>query len=616
MAQARPTRLDRPVDLARDHVLGNPTAQMTLVEYGSYACPYCHAAHEIIANLRDRFGDGMRHVFRQLPIRDSDEAERAAELAEYAATAGKFWVVHDALMKRGPTFAPGDFEEIAAEFELPPLGEASEACRTARRRVREDTESARRSGARVTPTFFINNRRYEGAWDEHSLAQALVGALGHRMQAASLDFVRWAPSAGLLLLLMATVAVALANSPLGPAFQSWWETPFGFRLGGGAFTLPLLDWINHGLLTVFFLVVGLEIKRELTVGRLATTRAAALPIAASLGGMIVPALIYLAVIPSGPLAAGWGITITTDTAFAIALVAFLGSRVPVELRVFLTAAVIVDDLVAIAVVALFYSEAIDVGYLASSAVVVVALIALNRAGVYDALPYAVLGGVLWACLHAAGVHATLAGVVLAVVTPTLPPANLRALMAQAEMVIQAEFAHRGDAVMRHGPSEPALRALDVIHERTESPASKLLRAMEPWSSYLVLPVFALANAAVAWSPEVIEGHGPLMLAIVLGLAVGKPVGITLAAWLAVRLGLAAKPEAYSWRQLAGAGTLGGIGFTMSLFIAHQSFPQEADFAAAKVAIFLASLIAGSLGALILWQRRQGDEQPPGEDRAD
>ena len=531
MAHARPSRLDRPVDLGRDHVLGNPGAEMTLVEYGSYGCPFCHAAHEIIADLRDHFGDGMRHVFRHRPIAGSEDAERAAELAEYASeTTGQFWAVHDALMQRGPTFSPNDFEQIAAEFNLPPRDDASApAYRTAQRRLREDSESARRSGALVTPTFFINNRRYEGPWDESALAEAMLGSLGHRMQTATLDFVRWAPSAGLLLLLMAILAVVLANSPLGPAFESWWRAPLGFHLGGGAFTLPLLDWVNHGLLSIFFLVVGLEIKREFTVGRLATRRAAALPVAASLGGMIVPALIYLAVIPSGPLAAGWGITIATDTAFAIALIAFLGDRVPVELRVFLTAAVIVDDLVAIAVIALFYSDAIDMGYLAASVAIAGFLIALNRSGVYRALPYAVLGVVLWVCLHHAGLHATLAGVILAVVTPTRPPASLYALMSQAEMVIRAETGRAGQAVMRHGPSEPALRALDVIHDRIESPASKLLRSVEPWSSYLVLPVFALANAGVAWSADVLEGHGSLILAIVLGLVIGKPVGITLAA---------------------------------------------------------------------------------------
>ncbi|HEX6630672.1 MAG TPA: Na+/H+ antiporter NhaA, partial [Gemmatimonadaceae bacterium] len=367
------------------------------------------------------------------------------------------------------------------------------------------------------------------------------------------------------------------------------------------YALPLRDWVNHGLLAVFFLVVGLEIKRELTVGRLASRRAAALPVAASIGGMIAPALIYLLAAPAA-LSHGWGMTIATDTAFAIALIVVLGDRVPVDLRVFLTAAVIVDDLVAIAVVALFYSGALHLGYVAAAVGVTLGLVALNRASVYRALPYAVLGIALWVCLHAAGLHATLAGVILAVVTPTRPPANLYALMAQAQTVMHAESRHEDDGVLRHGASEPALQALDAIHDRIESPASKLLRTVEPWSSYLVLPVFALANAGVAWAPGIIEGHARLVLAIVLGLVVGKPTGILAAAWLSVRLGVAVKPAGYSWRQLGGAGALAGIGFTMSLFIAGQAFPRPADFTAAKIAVFIASFIAGVLGVAILWRR--------------
>jgi NhaA family Na+:H+ antiporter len=367
--------------------------------------------------------------------------------------------------------------------------------------------------------------------------------------------------------------------------------------------LPLIDWVDHGLLSIFFLVVGLEIKREFTVGRLATRRAAALPVCAALGGMNAPAVLYLLVIDSGAFSHGWGITIATDTAFAVALIVLLGDRVPVELRVFLTAAVIVDDLVAIAVVALFYSGAIDTHYLAAAAAVTVALLALNRSGVYRPLPYAAGGIVLWVCLHEAGLHATLAGVILAVLIPTRPPPNLHALMAQAQTVLQAETQRAGGAVMRHGLSEPALAAIDAIHDRIESPADKVLRSVEPWSSYVVLPLFALANAGVAISPDVLQGHGNMMLAIVLGLVVGKPLGIVAAAWIAVRIGIAAKPDSYSWRQLLGAGALAGIGFTMSLFIAAQAFPGAADFAAAKVAIFIASLAAGTVGALILWPRK-------------
>jgi NhaA family Na+:H+ antiporter len=233
--------------------------------------------------------------------------------------------------------------------------------------------------------------------------------------------------------------------------------------------------------------------------------------------------------------------------------------------------------------------------------------ALNRWGVYRVLPYGVLGVALWVCLHDAGLHATLAGVLLAVVIPTRPPANLRALMSQAEMVLQTETLQAGEGVMRHGLSEPALRALDAIHDRVESPADKLLRSIEPWSSYAVLPLFALANAGVVWSPDLLEGRGGLVLAIVLALVLGKPVGILLAALLAVRLGLAVKPAEYTWRQLTGAGALAGIGFTMSLFIAGQAFPDAADFATSKIAIFLASLVAGGLGLLILWRRAEAEE---------
>jgi NhaA family Na+:H+ antiporter len=267
--------------------------------------------------------------------------------------------------------------------------------------------------------------------------------------------------------------------------------------------------------------------------------------------------------------------------------------------VFLTAAVIIDDIVAIAVIAMFYTDAIQLSYLAAGGTFTALLVALNRTGVYVVLPYAIGGLALWFFLHESGVHATLAGVILALIVPTRPPANLNALLAQAAMVIRQEESHAGEA-MRTGPSEPALRMLDAIHGRIESPADKLLRSVEPWSSYVVLPIYALANAGVAWSMDVFEGQARLMCAIALGLVLGKPIGIVLASWLAARTGLAVKPDAYSWRQLCGAGALGGIGFTMSLFIAGMSFPNPGDYAAAKVAIFLASLIAAVAGALILW----------------
>jgi NhaA family Na+:H+ antiporter len=603
----RPNTLDPPVDVGRDHVLGPPDAELTLVEYGSYACQHCHAVHEDIEELRSRFGERMRYVFRHLPVAGNEDAVRAAELAEYAAkTTGRFWEVHEALMERGPAFSAGDFEQIAREFNLPSGAPDEAALADARARVREGVESARHSGARTTPTFFINGRRYAGTWDESSLADAMLGSLGHRIQAATFEFVRWGPSAGLLLGLATVLALVLSNSPVRSAFQSWWSTTLGFQWGASVFALTLLDWVNHGLLTIFFLVVGLEIKREFAVGHLASFRSGALPVIAAIGGIILPAVIYASIAPPH-LRHGWGIPIGTDTAFAVALIVLLGDRVPIELRVFLTAAVIIDDIVAIAVIALFYTGEIATVYLIAAGAATALLLVLKRAGVYGALPYAACGIVLWFFLHAAGLHATLAGVILAVLIPTRPPANLSVLLAQAATVIHLEDRHTGEA-MRRGPSEPTLSALDAIHARTLSPTDKLLRSVEPWSSYAVLPIFALANAGVAWSADVFQGNGRLISAIVLGLVVGKPTGIVAAAWLAVRSGIAVKPDAYSWRQLAGAGALGGIGFTMSLFIAGLAFPDPDDYVAAKIATFIASLIAAVLGTIILYPRRHEGEQ--------
>ena len=361
------TPLVPPVDPARDHALGPPDAEMTLVEYGSYACPRCHVVHEVVEALRGRFGDRMRYVFRHLPIAGSDAAVPAAVLAEYAdGAAGRFWEVHEVLMERGPAFAEGDLEQVAAAAGLSrslpggPVVEAAEA------RVRDDIESARASGVQVTPTFFINGRRYTGAWDESSLADAMLGSLGYRVQRAAFEFVRWGPASGLLLALATLAALGLSNSPLGPAFLAMWETPAGLRWGGSALVLSLLDWVNHGLLTVFFVVVGLEIKREFTVGHLASVRSGALPVIAAFGGIALPAIIYATIAPPG-LEHGWGIPIGTDTAFAVALIVLLGARVPVELRVFLTAAVIIDDIVAILVIALFYTGEIDARHLVAVA---------------------------------------------------------------------------------------------------------------------------------------------------------------------------------------------------------------------------------------------------------
>jgi NhaA family Na+:H+ antiporter len=595
------SKLDRPVDNNYDHTLGPANAEITLVEYGSYACPYCRAANERIAQVRDQLGDRLRYVFRHYPLTGSDIALRAAELVEHAKDAKSFWDAHIALMTRSETLTEDDLIAVARELEvtLPDAGKTGEADERARARIQADMESAQASQALVTPTFFINGRRYDGPWDESSFADAMLGAPGHRLQGVALDFAGWAPSAGVLLLLATILAVALTNSSLGAGFVALWEQYLGVSMGDAEFRMSLLHWINDGLLTIFFLVVGLEIKREFTVGHLASIRSGALPVAAAVGGMVAPAILYVLLAPAGPWSHGWGVPMATDTAFAVALIVMMGNRVPAELRVFLTAAAIVDDIGAITIVAIFYSGTMSFGYLAGAAAIVAALALLNRSHIYNVTPYVLLGVLLWACVLASGLHATMAGVILALFIPTRPPPDLTAMMAQADAILTTE-ARRSGEVLRHGPSLPAMRALDAIHDRLESPADRLLRNAGGRSSYIVLPLFALANAGVAVTAEALTGHEPLMLAIIIGLLVGKPLGLVAASAIAVRLGIATKPDEYSWRQLIGAGALAGIGFTMSLFIASQAFPVEADFAAAKIAVFVGSIASAVLGVAILW----------------
>lgn len=598
---ASANRLDRSVDDTVDHVLGLSLAQITLVEYGSYACPYCRAANERIAEVRDQLGERLRYVFRHRPLTGSDIALRAAALVERAQTAEQFWDAHVKLMTRSQVLTEDDLEAVARDLglaDLDPERDAREAEKAAAR-VEADISSSHASGVRFTPSFFINERRYDGPWDENSFLDAMLGTLGHRFRAAALDFASWGPSAGILLLLATILAIALTNSPLGPAFEAFWHRELALSFGDARFGMSIQHWVNDGLLTIFFLVVGLEIKREFTVGHLAGRRSAALPIAGAIGGMVVPAALYLLVLPSGPWSHGWGVPMATDTAFAIAIIVMMGARVPIELRIFLTAAAIVDDIGAIIVVAIFYSGKLQLGYLIAALVLTGGLAALNRSHIYRVTPYALVGIALWACVYAGGLHATLAGVVLALFIPTRPPANLAALTAQANSIMLAEAAH-GAEVLRHGPSTPALRALDAIHDRLESPADRLLRHAGARSSYLVLPLFALANAGVVIAPSVLEGRGMLLLAIMAGLVLGKPLGMLGLTALAVRLGIAVKPAEYSWSQLGGASALAGIGFTMSLFIAGQAFADPGDFAAAKIAVFAASIAAALLGAALLW----------------
>jgi NhaA family Na+:H+ antiporter len=355
-------------------------------------------------------------------------------------------------------------------------------------------------------------------------------------------------------------------------------------------------------MAVFFLVVGLEIKREVLVGELSSPRRAALPIAAALGGAVVPAAIYVALNAGTGGISGWGIPMATDIAFALGVLALLGERVPIGLKVFLTALAIVDDIVAVTVIALFYTSDISWAALAVGAAFLVALVGANLAGVGKPLVYGVLGIGLWLAFLKSGVHATIAGVLLATTVPAssfIDPGEFlkrsRGLLDRFERASE-----RGDDVLSNEERQAVLHALNDATEKLEPPLQEMEHALHPWVVFLIMPLFALANAGVALDGGIVGSlTSSVALGIVAGLVLGKQLGVTLLAWLAVRTGVSELPEGVSWRHVYGAGWLAGIGFTMSLFISDLAFASGSLLDTAKLGILAASVVAGVVGWAIL-----------------
>ena len=422
------------------------------------------------------------------------------------------------------------------------------------------------------------------------------------------QFVRMESAGGILLLAMTVIALVWANSPAAPAYFAIRDSALTVDAGVLAVSKPLLLWINDGLMAVFFFVVGLEIKREVLVGELAEPRKAALSLAGAVGGMLVPAAIYAALNRGGAGEAGWGIPMATDIAFALGVLALLGSRVPVGLKVFVTAVAIVDDLGAVLVIAFFYTAAVSPVALGLAAAFFVSLLVLNRAGVRLTWPYALLGVGLWLALLKSGLHATLAGVLLALTIPARRRIDVPEFVHRAERYLAAfRKDPTGQEAQPTADQQDALHSLQFAARELETPLQRLEHALHPWVAFLVVPVFALANAGVALGGAggVRALLGPVTIGVALGLILGKPVGILTFAWLSTRLGLATLPAGVDWRQIGGVSLLCGIGFTMSLFIAGLALGDAALLDAAKIGILAGSLVAGVAGAAMLLRQSDG-----------
>lgn len=422
-------------------------------------------------------------------------------------------------------------------------------------------------------------------------------------------FIHAQSTGGVLLLAATVVAMLWANSPWAESYAIFWNMPVSLVVGSHALTETLLEWINDGLMAMFFFVIGLELKREILVGELASFRQAALPLAAAVGGALLPAALYLTLNRNGPGAQGWGIPMATDIAFALGILALLGSRVPLALKVFLTALAIADDLMAVLVIALFYTSTISWVNLGIGAVFLVLLIAANLAGVRHLLVYSILGiGGLWLAFLLSGVHATIAGVIAAMTIPARTRLTGREFLARGKVLLD-----RFEKAM--SPEKPPLanreRHRIADHMKTavqnvETPLQQLEHALHPWVTVVVMPVFALANAGITLDADIgAMLINPVALGVILGLLVGKPIGIVFSSWLVIRGGLATLPSGVSWPHVWAIGILAGIGFTMSLFITGLAFDHGTLQMSAKVGILTASTMAGSIGWLLLSRMRPG-----------
>ncbi|GAA6490003.1 MULTISPECIES: Na+/H+ antiporter NhaA [Gordonibacter] len=419
-----------------------------------------------------------------------------------------------------------------------------------------------------------------------------------------IQFTHSSTKAAGAMLLAAVVALIVANTGAYEAFLDFWHTEVGVFFGDGFAGMSLGHVINDIFMAIFFLLVGLEVKYELTVGELTNIRQALLPIVAAVGGVLAPIGIYLAFNATNPETAhGWGVPTATDIAFALGILALLGNRVPNGVRVFLSTLAVADDIIAILVIAIFYGHSPSLPWLAVAAVVLFVLVLMNRNHIYSLIPYLLVGAVLWYCVYMSGVHATIAGVLLAFTIPSGSRVNIKSFLTwSGDKVREARSAYQPETpVIAQGGYIETVQDLSRVARQVVPPATRLEHRLYPWVYFGILPLFALTNADVSFLGVDVGAmlSSPVLYGVLLGLLVGKPLGIMLFSMAVVKSKLASLPENVNWFHMLGASILGGVGFTMAIFVANLAFPDEGLVATAKLGILAASLLAGVLGFVLL-----------------
>jgi Na+:H+ antiporter, NhaA family len=606
-------RLLGPIDFRRDHARGEDArnGRMTVLVYGDYLCPYCHRLGQVLDRLRRVLGERMVYVFRHYP---NERAHPGSELASIAAEAagrqGRFWEMHDALYERESRLVdkPGllriaaslglDTERFGRDLDDP----------SARQRVREDLAEGRRNGVTATPTIFVDGIRYDGAWDFYSLLEALERPIGVQVKRTARAFANLPTSAGLVVLIAAAAAMVCANSPLRSAYNHFLNMQFGIGPTPGGLSLSVGQWCSEGLLAIFYLILGLELRREMTAGALANPRAALAPLLAGLSGIVVSTGVYLA-LNSGATAAGWPIPADTGLPFTLGLLAVFGRRASAGLKVFVATYGIANDLSSTLILALLHPRTISLEWLVVAIGIVAAMAMFTRWRIYAVWPYVVCALGLWLSLHLAGVSGALSGVALAAFLPPWPAPTAAPLLAQAASAL-AELEHAEHELRRAGQShrrleqEPvwdwATRNLLAAADRLLSPAERVERAIEPWSTYVVLPIFAFTATGVALVADFrAPGTTRVFGGVVLALAIGKPLGIILTVWGVTRAKIALLPADAAPLSFLGAAFLCGIADPFSFYLADQTFQMGTYASAAKLGILAGSAGAAAVGSILL-----------------
>ena len=416
------------------------------------------------------------------------------------------------------------------------------------------------------------------------------------------QFINKEALSGILLFVATVAAVIVANSTIGQDYYDLWHLPLGINIGEFSISMTLTYWIDDGLMALFFLMVGLEIKREMMIGELSSVAKASFPIVAAIGGMLIPALVYVAFNPDNPL--GFGIPMATDIAFALGILMLLGTKVNPALKLFLVALAVVDDLGAVLVVATVYTSDIQSQYFLHAAIIYAVIWGLNIKGVTKLLPYLILGIALWVYIHAIGIHATIAGVLLAFAIPIKSKLDEKKFIEESKKDIDDFEKHIDDIPMLNHHQIDSLENIGYNYDKVQNPLVRLEHQLHGLSAFFIMPLFAFSNAGVLIDFSTVSANLMIVIGVVFGLLIGKPIGIFGFTYLATKLKIVKKPDNISWAEVVAVGFLGGIGFTMSIFITHLAFADETVIAAVKLGVFAASFLAAVIGVTLILLKKK------------